>query len=203
TRFDPHWFRICVDTAPILEREHAARAGLGRIGKHTLLIGEGAGSWLLLGVIVTTFPLIATDAAPRPASSDPCGTCTRCIDACPTQAITPWSVDATRCLSYLTIEHKGDIRPEFAARAGDWLFGCDDCQEVCPHNQPTRKSRRTGAADAYAPTHRDFDLLEILGWSESDRDAANLSAVLRRASLPMWKRNARVILDGASRGAKP
>lgn len=199
TRLDPHRFRVCVDTAPIHEREHAERAGLGRIGKHTLLIGEGLGSWLLLGEIVTTYPLIATRAAPAPATADPCGACTRCIDACPTKAITPWTVDATRCLSYLTIEHAGEVAPDLAASAGDWLFGCDDCQEVCPHNQPTRRSRRAGAAGDYAPIHRDFDLLEVLGWTEADRDAANLGAVLRRASLAMWKRNARIVLEATNR----
>ncbi len=199
TRLDPHRFRVCVDTAPILEREHAARAGLGRIGKHTLLIAEGLGSWILLGEIVTTYPLVATPAAPRPVSADPCGACTRCIDACPTGAIAPWSVDASRCLSYLTIEHAGDADPELESRAGDWLFGCDDCQEVCPHDQPTRRSRRAGADPAYAPRHRDFDLLEVLGWTEADREAANLSAVLRRASLPAWKRSAAAILGAVRR----
>lgn len=209
TRLRPHRFRVCVDTAPIMEREHAARAGLGRIGKHTLLIGEGVGSWLLLGEIVTTYPLIATPAASAPDSPDPCGTCTQCIDACPTRAITPWSVDATRCLSYLTIEHKGEIDAGLAKLRGaggsaladhdsDWLFGCDICQEVCPHNQPTRRSRRAGARAEYSPLHRDFDLLDVLGWTEADRSAANLSAVLRRASLSMWKRNARTLLHGSA-----
>jgi len=194
TRFDPHRFRVCVDTAPIMEREHAMRAGLGRIGKHTLLIGEGAGSWLLLGEIVTTWPLLPTRATPAPASADPCGSCTRCIDACPTQAITPWSVDASRCLSAITIEHSGEVDPALERAQGEWLFGCDDCQEVCPHNQPTRRSRRAGAGDAYRPTHRSFDPLELLDWTEADRDAANLSQVLRRATLTMMKRSAIAIL---------
>lgn len=195
-RFRPHRFRVCVDTAPILEREHAVRAGLGRIGKHTLLIAEGLGSWLLLGEIVTTWPLVPTPAVSRPRLGDPCGTCTRCIDACPTAAITPWSVDATRCLSYITIEHAGEVDPEIERRSGEWLFGCDDCLEVCPHNQPTRRSRRAGITTGYEPEHRTLDPIEVLGWSEADRDAAALSAVLRRASLTMLKRSAIAILGG-------
>jgi len=190
----PHRFRVCVDTAPIMEREHARRAGLGRIGKHTLLIAEGLGSWLSLGEIVTTYPLLPTPAAPFPANDDPCGACTRCIDSCPTGAISPWSVDATKCLSYLTIEHAGDVAPELETASGDWLFGCDDCQEVCPHNQPTRRSRRAGASAGYESRTNRLDLLEILGWSEADYAAANFTAVIRRASLPMLKRTSIAIL---------
>lgn len=193
-RHDPHRFRVCVDTAPIMEREHAMRAGLGRIGKHTLLIAEGLGSWLSLGEIVTTFPLRSHRASPAAASDDPCGSCTRCIDACPTGAIEPWRVDATRCLSYLTIEHPSAVPSELEREAGDWLFGCDDCQEVCPHNQPTRRSRRAGISKGYEPRVGSFDLLEVLGWTETDYEAAAATGVLRRASREMWKRSAIAIL---------
>ena len=136
-------FRACVDTAPILEREVAAGAGLGGIGKHTLLIEPSVGSWLLLGEIVTTLAIEPTGSG---ETIDPCGTCTRCIDACPTDAITPWSVDASRCISYLTIEHRTDIDSSFHSDK-DWLFGCDVCQEVCPH-QPT--------TDQLTPTHEAY-----------------------------------------------
>lgn len=206
TRFRPHRFRVCVDTAPILEREHAQRAGLGRIGKHTLLIAEGLGSWLSLGEIVTSFPLLPRAPAgravpaPREPAADPCGTCTRCIDACPTGAIAPWSVDAARCLSYLTIEHAGKVDPALEAKAGEWLFGCDVCQEVCPHNQPTRRSKRAGFNPEYAPRVARLDLLEILGWTDADYAAADLTAVLRRASLSMLQRTATAILANQARG---
>ncbi len=134
-----HEFRSCVDTAPLMEREHAARAGLGWIGKHTLLIHPQLGSWFYLGEIVTTLTLAtsADSAFPSPLipPDDHCGTCTRCIDACPTQCITPHSVDASRCVSYLTIEHRGEIDPSLHPMMGEWLAGCDVCQEVCPFNQ--------------------------------------------------------------------
>jgi len=197
TRHAPHRFRVCVDTAPLLEREHAMRAGIGRIGKNTLLLADGLGSWLSLGGIVTTYPLLAHRASPAPASSDPCGSCTRCIDACPTGAITPWSVDASRCLSYLTIEHEGDVASELEMKAGEWLFGCDDCQEVCPHNQPTRRSRRAGVTPGYEPRLDRLDLLEVLGWSKADFEAAQFTAVIRRASLSMLRRSAVAILGAA------
>jgi len=179
-------FRACVDTAPLLEREHAARAGLGAIGKHTLLIERGVGSWLLLGSVLTTLPL----APSAPAEPDPCGTCTRCIDVCPTDAITPFAVDARRCISYLTIEHRTPIDRSLHAGMGDWIFGCDVCQEVCPHNQPTERTRAAPVHDAYAPRRAGFDLLEVLDWSEDDRRAAFVRSAMKRAKLAMMKRNA-------------
>ncbi len=194
-----HRFRTCVDTAPILEREAAAAAGLGSIGKHTLLIQPGVGSWLLLGEILTTLPLEPTGepsaggAARRNAGPDVCGTCTRCIDACPTGCIEPFSVDASRCVSYLTIEHREMIDPSMHPAIGDWIFGCDICQEVCPHAQPTRRSRRATVHEAYAPQRDGFDLLEVLGWTEEDRRLAFTGSALKRAKLPMMKRNALIV----------
>lgn len=187
SRLPDQRFRICVDTAPLLERAYAARSGLGRIGKHTLAITRGLGSWTVLGEVLTTADIAATPADPAP---DPCGTCTRCIDACPTGAITPYSVDATRCVSYLTIEHRDEIRPELHAGLGAWIFGCDVCQEVCPHNQPTRAMRRARLESELAPRRRGFDLLEVLGWTESDRREAFVTSALKRAKLPMLHRNA-------------
>jgi epoxyqueuosine reductase len=165
-------FRSTVDTAPILEREHAARAGLGWIGKHTLLIHPYLGSYMLLGTVVTTLNLETAEDAGPPGSADPgipvhgtagspalgspgspgspgvpgpvvppadhCGTCTRCIDACPTGCIStagPRFVDATRCISYLTLEHRSAIDPALHGLMGDWIAGCDVCQEVCPYNR--------------------------------------------------------------------
>jgi len=196
--------RLTGDMHPILEREQAARALLGAIGKHTLLIHPARGSFFLLGEIVTDADIAASDESPRARTipeGDLCGGCTRCIDACPTEAITPWSVDARRCIAYLTIEHRGEIPQEFFGKTGDWWFGCDVCQEVCPHSQPTRASRRAGANPAYAPRLDSVDLLEVLGWTEEDRARLIVSSALKRASLAMMKRNALLALASAARNA--
>lgn len=183
-------FRACVDTAPVLERELAMRAGLGWTGKHTLTIHPREGSYFLLGVLFTSLEL-----EPNPApETDHCGTCNRCIEACPTDAITPYSVDATRCLSYLTIEHRGPIEPDAYDFAG-WIYGCDICQEVCPHNS----ERATGATvpPAYEPRRDRFDLLEVLGWTEENRREAFTTSAMKRATLAMMKRNALILLGQA------
>ncbi len=195
--------RLTGDIHPILEREQAARALLGAIGKHTLLIRPGLGSSFLLGEIVTDAEIAPSDAPPRGGNGeavDPCGACTACIDACPTHAITPWSVDATRCTAYLTIEHRGEIPDEFFGRTGDWWFGCDICQEVCPHGQPTRASRRVGTNPVYAPRLDAVDLLDVLGWTEADRARLVVSSAIKRATLPMMKRNALLALASLARG---
>ncbi|MDX2016341.1 MAG: tRNA epoxyqueuosine(34) reductase QueG [Planctomycetota bacterium] len=192
TEHPGHEFRTFVDTAPVLERELAARAGLGWTGKHTLLIHPERGSWLLLGGVATTLAIVP----PREQLSveDHCGTCTRCIDACPTGAITPYSVDASRCVSYLTIERRGEIAPEFHAGIGEWIFGCDVCQEVCPHNSP-RPARATGAAHAsYAPRVRGLDAIELLSWRPDDRSRVLSGSAMKRAKLEMLKRNALIVL---------
>jgi len=182
-------FRACVDTAPVLEREFAAKAGLGAIGKHTLLIEQGIGSWMLLGVIVTTAELEYSEHD----HTDPCGTCTRCIDACPTDAITPWSVDARACISYLTIEHRTEIAPGHYASMGDWMFGCDICQEVCPHNQPSERGASSQLNEAYSPSLRSLHVLEVLHWdSDARRDACSGSS-MKRAKLGMMRRNAVIV----------
>ncbi|MEP7351776.1 MAG: tRNA epoxyqueuosine(34) reductase QueG [Acidobacteriota bacterium] len=130
---DFQW-RICVDTAPVLERSLARTAGLGWIGKNTCLINEPLGSWFFLGEIITSL-----DLAPSLPPPDRCGTCTRCIDACPTDALVPngdqWTLDSRRCISYFTIEHRGSIPELIRADLGDHVFGCDICQDVCPWNR--------------------------------------------------------------------
>jgi len=190
-RFGAEW-RAFVDTAPVLERELAQRAGLGWTGKHTLTIHPRAGSWMLLGGVATTLELCVPEDQER--VTDHCGSCTRCIDACPTDAITPYSVDATRCISYLTIEHRSAIDPGVHAAMGDWIFGCDICQEVCPHNS----ARDTGSLDArwgaphgaYEQRAASFDLLEMLGWDEDARRARVSGTPMTRAKLGMFRRNA-------------
>ncbi len=201
-RYPSEEFRAFVDTAPVLEREHAVRAGLGWIGKHTLLIHPQLGSWMLLGGVLTTLELAPPEE--QHAITDHCGTCTRCIDACPTKAITPYSVDARRCISYLTIERREAIPEEFHGAIGEWLFGCDVCQEVCPHNreQPRNPDRKEGGftpQPAYTPRHDSFDLLEVLGWSEDDRRAALARSAMKRAKLEMWKRNALIVAGNVMR----
>lgn len=181
-------FRAFCDTAPILEREHAARAGLGWIGKHTLLIHPRRGSYLLLGGVLTTLDL--TPPRTQRQTPDRCGSCTRCIDACPTDAITPYSVDASKCISYLTIERRGPIDEPFHEPIGEWLFGCDICQEVCPHNSARDRIPVGRAHPAYAERRDSFDLLEVLGWTEADRRSAFERSALKRAKLGMMRRNA-------------
>ena len=123
--------KVFVDTAPVMEKPLAARAGLGWIGKHTNLVSRRFGSWLFLGEVFTTLTI-----EPDPPAADACGRCTRCVDACPTGALDqPYRIDPRRCLSYLTIEHKGAIAPELAAAMRNRLFGCDDCLAVCPWNK--------------------------------------------------------------------
>jgi len=178
--------RAFVDTAPVMERDLAARAGLGWIGKHTLLINPALGSHLLLGGVLTTLGFV------RPAlEPDHCGACTRCIDACPTDAITPFSVDARRCISYLTIEHKGAIDDALARESGDWVVGCDICQDVCPHNSARPDGVDVGGAhEAYTSRRTGFDLLEMARWSEEDRREATRTSAMKRLKLEQFRRNA-------------
>jgi epoxyqueuosine reductase len=126
--------RCYVDTGPVVERSVAARAGVGWIGKNTCLINQELGSWLLLGIIVTSLPV--TSDAVAEVAADRCGSCTRCIDACPTNAlVAPREMDASRCIAYLTIEKKGAIAEELREPMGRHVFGCDICQDVCPWNR--------------------------------------------------------------------
>ncbi len=190
-------FRTVVDSAPVMEREHAARAGVGWVGKHTLVLHPRFGSWFLLGCVLTNVRLTPTPDADLPA--DHCGTCTRCIDACPTNAITERSVDAARCISYLTIERELPIDPAFFAPIGDRIFGCDVCQEVCPYNaRPDSMDAGAERANPAYESRRDsFPLLEILNWSQADRSLALGPTPLKRASLEMFKRNALIAAGNA------
>lgn len=185
--------RSGTDSAPILEREYASRAGIGWVGKNTCIIHPRAGSWLLLGEVLTTLDL-PSDAP----MADHCGTCTRCIDACPTQAITqPYQLDATRCISYLTIEHTGDIAPDLRAGMGNWLFGCDICQDVCPHNGQAL----TTATDWLQPRRatNSVDPREVLNWSLDDYHRVTRRSAMRRVKLPIFQRNARIVIENQER----
>ena len=198
-----HIYRATTDTAPIFERELATRAGLGWTGKHTLMIHPRFGSYFLLGTIVTTLPLQTSELAGFPAPlatpTDHCGGCTRCIDACPTDAIAAqgYSIDARRCISYLTLEHRDAIDEHYHTPMGHWLAGCDICQDVCPHNR--RRTSAVAQGDDPLQVHTrytpkpyadGFDLLDVLNWSADDRQQAFLSSALKRVKLDMMQRNA-------------
>jgi len=212
-RFSGDVFRAAVDTAPVMERDLAVAAGLGWVGKHTLLIHPRHGSWFLLGVVVTTLDLPDSKeldhAGGTSSGGGHCGTCTRCIDACPTDAIAAegYTLDATRCISYLTLEHRSAIDPALHEGMGDWLAGCDICQEVCPHNRERDAFGRTGLSEygqlpihpAYAPRNTSLDLLAVLGWSSGDRQAAFRGSALKRMKLEMVKRNAVIAAGNALR----
>lgn len=184
-------FRTFVDSAPVLEREYAARSGLGWIAKNTMLIHPRVGSYLVLGGIYTTLDL--DPPADQVIEADHCGTCTRCIDACPTRAITPYSVDGSRCISYLTIEHEPPIETHRQREIGDWLYGCDICQEVCPHNS-ARDGADVGEVPVeYAPRRSGLDLMAVLHWTPDDRERAFETSAMKRATLAMMKRNAIIV----------
>ena len=193
-------FRCTVDTAPVMEREHAQRAGLGFIGKHTLLIHPRHGSFLLLGCVLSTLPPEAFGGATPPVTLGDCGTCTRCIDACPTDAIDPagYRLDATRCISYLTLEHRDAIDPALHAGMGDWVGGCDVCQDVCPYNVAGARRPLPVPLDYKPRPHAaGLDLAEVLGWDENDRFNRMRGTPLMRIKLWMWKRNALIAAGNA------
>ncbi|MBV9736058.1 MAG: tRNA epoxyqueuosine(34) reductase QueG [Acidisphaera sp.] len=162
SRFGPE-VKVFVDTAPVMEKPLAQRAGLGWQGKHTNLVSRRAGSWLFLGEIFTTLDLPAD-----PPHADRCGSCTRCLSVCPTDAFTaPYRLDATRCISYLTIEHRGPIPPELREKLGNRIYGCDDCLAVCPWNRfarPTQAARLRGRDDLAAPALAELAALDESGF---------------------------------------
>ena len=188
--------KSAVDTAPVMEKGLAARAGVGWQGKNTCTINENIGSWLLLGEIVTTIALPVDEPA-----FDRCGTCTRCLDACPTGAITaPYQLDARRCISYLTIEHReGEIDPALAPKVGDWLYGCDICQDVCPWNSKAPDTTDPVLAPRF-PTGT-LDLRQVLSWSHDDYRAALRHSAMKRVKLPVLQRNAHVALRNNGKDA--
>lgn len=177
--------RPYVDTGPVLEKPVAAAAGLGWQGKNTLLIHRRHGTWLLLGVILTTL-----DLPPDPPEPDRCGSCTRCQEACPTNAFpAPYRLDARRCLAYLTIEHQGSIPEEFRVALGDRVFGCDDCLTACPWNKWAVATREARFAARPLPPLR-----ETLAWSPEDFARTFAGTPVKRLGLARWLRNALTVI---------
>ena len=181
--------RAFTDSAPVLEKALAEKAGLGWIGKHTLVLNRHAGSWFFLGEIYTSLPL----PIDPPASEDLCGSCKACMTVCPTDAIVgPRQLDARRCISYLTIEHRGSIPEALRPLIGNRVFGCDDCQLYCPWN---RYASLTREGD-FTPRH-DLDqaqLLALFAWTEAEFLANTEGSAIRRASYEQWQRNLAVAI---------
>ena len=184
----PFQYRVFTDSAPVLEKALAEKAGIGWIGKHTNLLEQRTGSWFFLGELYTDLPL----PVDVPAVNH-CGTCQACIDICPTRAIVaPYQLDARRCISYLTIELRGSIPGEFRPLIGNRIYGCDDCQLVCPWN---RFAKTTSEMD-FAPRHG-LDaptLLELFAWSEEEFLANTEGSAIRRIGYECWLRNIAVAL---------
>ena len=188
----PFGYRAFVDSAPVLEKALAQQAGLGWIGKNTLLLNKQAGSWFFLGELFTDLPL-PLDA---PHEREHCGRCQACLDVCPTAAfVGPRQLDARRCISYLTIELKGAIPEELRPLIGNRVFGCDDCQLVCPWN---RFARPTAQGD-FQPRHGldNAELAELFRWNEEEFLARTEGSPLRRAGYERWLRNLAVGLGNA------
>ena len=190
-RIGPFGYRVCVDTAPVLEKALARNAGLGWIGKHTNLIARDAGSWFFLGEILTDLPL-----PPDEPASAHCGTCQACIPACPTAAIVaPYRLDARRCISYLTIEHRSAIPVELRPALGNRIYGCDDCQIVCPWN----KFARNAAHPDFKVRHA-LDaprLAALFGWTAADFEERMRGSAIYRIGFERWSRNIAVALGNA------
>jgi len=192
----PHGYRVFVDSAPVLEKALAEKAGLGWIGKHSNLLDRKAGSWFFLGEIYTDIPL----PADRPLKNH-CGDCTACIDACPTGAIVaPYRVDARKCISYLTIELRGSIPESLRPLMGNRIYGCDDCQWVCPWNrfaQPSAESDFAPRNGLDAPS-----LIRLFDWSEEQFLDRTAGSPIRRIGYECWLRNIAVALGNCQTQAE-
>ncbi len=189
----PFGHRVFTVSAPVLEVELAARSGIGWRGKHTLNLSREAGSMVFLGEIFTDLAL-----PPTPPASDHCGTCSACIDVCPTRAIVaPYRLDARRCISYLTIEHAGAIPLEFRAAIGNRIYGCDDCQLVCPWNKYAQRSALPDF-DARAPL-TGATLAALWAWTEADFWRRTEGSAIRRIGWQRWRRNLAVGIGNALR----
>ena len=185
-------YRAFVDSAPVLERALAENAGLGWIGKNTMLLNDKAGSWFFLGEIYTDIPL----PPDPPQDTEHCGSCRACLDVCPTNAFTaPWVLDARKCISYLTIEFDGVIPESLRPAMGNRIYGCDDCQLVCPWN---KFAQQTGEPD-FTPRHGldAIDLVECFNWDEPTFLARTEGSAIRRIGFEQWRRNVAIALGNA------
>lgn len=187
-----HGYRAFVDSAPVMERPLAQQAGLGWVGKHSLVINKEAGSFFFLGELFTNLPL----PVDKPYEEEHCGKCSACLQRCPTGAIVaPYKVDARRCISYLTIENSGSIPEELRPLMGNRVFGCDDCQLVCPWN---RFAKNTQENDFQPRHHLDSsDLADLLLWAEEEFLERTAGSAIRRAGYECWLRNIAVGLGNA------
>jgi epoxyqueuosine reductase len=194
-RVGPFGYRAFVDTAPVLEKALARNAGLGWIGKHTNLLNNAAGSWFFLGELYTDLPLPVDEPA-----TEHCGTCVRCIDICPTRAIVaPYELDARRCISYLTIELRDSIPLELRPLLGNRIYGCDDCQLICPWNKFAKKS-----AEPDFIVRHGLDgaaLVALFDWSEAEFLERTEGSAIRRIGHECWLRNIAVALGNAPHAA--
>ncbi len=191
SRIGPMGHRVFVDSAPVLEKPIAEKAGLGWIGKHTNLINRDEGSWFFLGELYVDLALPSDEA-----EQSHCGTCRACIDVCPTGAIIgPYELDARRCISYLTIELKGAIPVEYRKDIGNRIYGCDDCQLFCPWN---KFAKPTDEAD-FRPRHAldDADLTDLMAWTEDEWSEKTEGSAIRRIGFERWQRNLAVALGNA------
>lgn len=188
----PFGYRVFVDSAPVMEKAIAQKAGIGWIGKHTNIIHDKAGSWFFLGELYTDLPLPVDEP-----SASHCGSCRACIDVCPTKAITgPYELDARRCISYLTIEMREAIPVEFRKAIGNRIYGCDDCQIFCPWN----KFAKPSAEGDFAPRHGldDAELTDLFAWSEATWLEKTEGSAIRRIGYKTWLRNIAVALGNAA-----
>ena len=183
--------RAAVDTSPLLERELAMAAGVGFIGKNTMLITPGVGSYTVLGVL-----LLDLDLPPDAPARARCGRCELCLEACPTRALVePWCLDSRRCVSYLTIEHRGEVAEELRPGVAPWVFGCDACQEACPHN--ARAASKGLALEELVPEAPDagvVDLGALMGLRSGAYRRLVRGRALNRVPRRMWQRNAGLVL---------
>ena len=190
----PFGYRVFTDSAPVMERALARKAGLGWFGKHTNIINREDGSWFFLGEIYTDLEL-----PPDPEfDANYCGSCTACIDVCPTAAIPePYTVDARRCISYLTIEYRGSIPREMRNAIGNRVFGCDDCQAVCPWNRYPKLSAESDFNARHGLGRA--RLLELFTWDATEFEQKTRGSALRRVSFEQWQRNLAVALGNSDK----
>jgi epoxyqueuosine reductase len=186
-------YRVFVDSAPVLEKALAQKAGIGWQGKHTNIINKDAGSWFFLGEIYTDLPLPVDESD----NENHCGTCEACIDICPTKAIiAPYVLDARRCISYLTIELKGSIPVELRSMMGNRIYGCDDCQMVCPWNKFAQQTKETD----FMPRNSldSSTLITLFNWTEQEFLTKTEGSAIRRAGYENWLRNIAIALGNAT-----